>query len=310
MGFAGRLGQTSCRRKPLAAVRSGHSEPFRSGQGSLAVQPSPITCASVFTDGSSAPPHAANRIGEVPSVSTPTNKRSRTLSSCSSEAVALGYEHGTIKHAAYVLLTRAGDAGLTVSSIVECATREGMYSWGTCKTPNNSVTAALSQDQNFSRVAPSTYALRTQHLRPVGAAAARESRHAASVSSAGERAATDSRAPSHHNLRSTRESRGGSRGDCDQPATSDDSTRRNGDDYASGAGRGPSSLRIDPSEKQSRGPLSRTGSYLASPLLSTSRRRDSSGAAAPAEHFDSDGQRGADSPTVPCAASLSTLPLK
>ena len=35
-----------------------------------------------------------------------------------------------------------------------------MYSWGTCKTPNNSVTAALSQDTTFVRIAPSTYALR------------------------------------------------------------------------------------------------------------------------------------------------------
>lgn len=36
-----------------------------------------------------------------------------------------------------------------------------MYSWGTCKTPNNSVTAALSQDTTFVRIAPSTYALRS-----------------------------------------------------------------------------------------------------------------------------------------------------
>jgi hypothetical protein len=268
--------------------------------------------ASLFADNYSPPPRAGRRIAEVPSVSTPTNKRTRTLSSCASEAVALGYEHGTIKHAAYVLLTRAGDAGLTVSAIVEHATREGMYSWGTCKTPNNSVTAALSQDQNFSRVAPSTYALRTQHLRPVGAAAARESRHAVSASSAGDRAATDSRAPSHHNLRSTRESRGGARCDNDQPATSDDSTRRNGngdDSCAGAAGRAPSSsLRIDPSEKQSKGPMSRTGSYLASPLLSATRRRDSSGGAAPAEHFDCDGHLGADASSFPMRCPFPTSP--
>ena len=29
-----------------------------------------------------------------------------------------------------------------------------LYSWGTCKTPNNSVTAALSQDTTFVRIAP------------------------------------------------------------------------------------------------------------------------------------------------------------
>ena len=74
---------------------------------------------------------------------------------------------GTIKHAAYILLSRATSAGLTVSSIVEQATSEGLYCWGSCKTPNNSVTAALSQDSNFSRVAPSTYTLRS-YIRPVG----------------------------------------------------------------------------------------------------------------------------------------------
>ena len=39
--------------------------------------------------------------------------------------------------------------------------RRRLYSWGTCKTPNNSVTAALSQDTTFVRIAPSTYALRS-----------------------------------------------------------------------------------------------------------------------------------------------------
>lgn len=211
----------------------------------------------------------------MPSVSTPTNKRSRTLSSCSSEALALGYELGTIKHAAYVLLTRAGDAGLTVSAIVEHATKEGMYSWGTCKTPNNSVTAALSQDQNFCRVAPSTYALRTHHLRPVGAAAQRESRHAAA--STAERA--EPRASSHHNLRSTRERREVS----DQGAASDDS--------------GPSYRmhRVDSSERYGRGPLSRAGSHLGSPLLSA-RRREAPLAGAPSGEYSqgnyaSDGYR-------------------
>jgi len=79
----------------------------------------------------------------------------------SAEAVALGYETGTIKHAAYVLLAASGTSGMTVASIVESAQKQGLYSWGTCKTPNNSVTAALSQDTTFVRIAPSTYALRS-----------------------------------------------------------------------------------------------------------------------------------------------------
>lgn len=228
---------------------------------------------------------ALRRQPDVPSVSTPTNKRARTISSCSSEALALGYELGTIKHAAYVLLTRAGDAGLTVSAIVDHATKEGMYSWGTCKTPNNSVTAALSQDQNFCRVAPSTYALRTHHLRPVGAAAQRESRHVAPASS-GERTATEPRVPSHHNLRSNRSER---RETGEQAATSDDS----GPPY-----RVPSHLRSDATERYSRGPLSRSGSHLASPLLSSSRRRDPQfGGAGSADYsqsaYHSDSHRGA-----------------
>jgi len=129
-----------------------------------------------------------------PEPSLLSHKRPRphsTDSDASHDAVALGYELGTIKHSAYVLLLRAGLGGLTVSSIVDTATREGMYSWGSCKTPNNSVTAALSQDTNFQRVAPSTYALRDT-LHPVGQAAAREAAaiRTAAIAAAAERGVT------------------------------------------------------------------------------------------------------------------------
>lgn len=80
----------------------------------------------------------------------------------SGDAVALGYEVGTIKYSAYVLLAESGTRGMTVASIVGTAQRLSMYSWGQCKTPNNSVTAALSQDETFVRIAPSTYCLRSQ----------------------------------------------------------------------------------------------------------------------------------------------------
>lgn len=192
-------------------------------------------------------------------------------------------------------MTRAGDAGLTVSAIVEHATKEGMYSWGTCKTPNNSVTAALSQDQNFCRVAPSTYALRTHHLRPVGAAAQRESRHASTTSA--ERG--EPRAPSHHNLRSNRERREHS---GEGAATSEDSRGNprggsGGGDVSGPPHRVPSHLRVDFTERYSRGPLSRSGSYLASPLLSSSRRREqplpTAGSADYGHPYSSDGFRGA-----------------
>lgn len=86
----------------------------------------------------------------------------RAKKNWSADAVALGYEIGTIKHSAYVLLAESGTQGMTVASIVGTAQRLSMYSWGQCKTPNNSVTAALSQDETFVRIAPSTYCLRSQ----------------------------------------------------------------------------------------------------------------------------------------------------
>jgi hypothetical protein len=146
-------------------------------------------------DGGPAPSSGKRPADTAASCGTPTQhpapspaKRPRppASSNASDDAVILGYELGTIKHSAYVLLHRAGLGGLTVSTIVETATREGLYSWGTCKTPNNSVTAALSQDGNFQRVAPSTYALRDV-LRPVGQAALREAvaaRNAAAAAAA------------------------------------------------------------------------------------------------------------------------------
>jgi hypothetical protein len=149
--------------------------------------------------GGEAPPQ-----GTVPGAATPDAKRQRVATAAvappvyptstsavsaatvSDDAVALGYELGTIKHSAFVLCHAAGPSGLTVSRIVEAASAAGMYCWGTCKTPNNSVTAALSQDPNFLRVAPSTYSLR-DILRPVGQAALREvlaAKHAAAAKEA------------------------------------------------------------------------------------------------------------------------------
>jgi hypothetical protein len=127
-----------------------------------------------------------------PGCGTPEAKRPRasaiSAAAASDNAIALGYELGTIKHSAFVLLHAAGPAGLTVSIIVETASKAGMYCWGTCKTPNNSVTAALSQDPNFQRVAPSTYALRDV-LKPVGQAALREAQAAKAAAAALENAA-------------------------------------------------------------------------------------------------------------------------
>ena len=43
----------------------------------------------------------------------------------SAEAIALGYEAGTIKNSAYVLLAQSGVAGMTVAAIVDAATKQG-----------------------------------------------------------------------------------------------------------------------------------------------------------------------------------------
>ena len=41
------------------------------------------------------------------------------------EANALGYEAGTIKNSAYVLLAQSGTTGMTVAAIVDAATKQG-----------------------------------------------------------------------------------------------------------------------------------------------------------------------------------------
>jgi len=106
------------------------------------------------------------KVRPVPASSSESDEEAmmvkRAKKNWSADAVALGYEVGTIKHSAYVLLAESGTAGMTVASIVGTAQRLSMYSWGQCKTPNNSVTAALSQDETFVRIAPSTYCLRSQ----------------------------------------------------------------------------------------------------------------------------------------------------
>ena len=43
----------------------------------------------------------------------------------SAEAAALGYEAGTIKNSAYVLLAASGASGMTVAAIVDAATKQG-----------------------------------------------------------------------------------------------------------------------------------------------------------------------------------------
>jgi hypothetical protein len=53
----------------------------------------------------------------------PANKKQRAA--WSAEAIALGYETGTIKNSAFVLLAESGATGMTVAAIVEAATKQG-----------------------------------------------------------------------------------------------------------------------------------------------------------------------------------------
>ena len=56
---------------------------------------------------------------EMPPATTPPPAR------WSAEAAALGYEAGTIKNSAYVLLAASGASGMTVAAIVDAATKQG-----------------------------------------------------------------------------------------------------------------------------------------------------------------------------------------
>ena len=51
------------------------------------------------------------------------DKKARAL--WCAEATALGYEAGTIKNSAYVLLAASGATGMTVAAIVDAATKQG-----------------------------------------------------------------------------------------------------------------------------------------------------------------------------------------
>lgn len=77
------------------------------------------------------------------------------------KAISLGYGIGSMKHAVYVLLAKAGKAGMTVENIVSDAQRLDLYNWGTCKTAKQSVTGTLlTHARIFQRIAPATYALK------------------------------------------------------------------------------------------------------------------------------------------------------
>ncbi|GLJ54616.1 hypothetical protein SUGI_1173340 [Cryptomeria japonica] len=68
---------------------------------------------------------------------------------------------GTVKYAAFHVLSLEGGNGLTILEVAEKIQESGLRDLTTSKTPEASIAAALSRDSNlFERVAPSTYCVR------------------------------------------------------------------------------------------------------------------------------------------------------
>lgn len=66
---------------------------------------------------------------------------------------------GTVKAAAWTVLSQAGPEGLNINEIAKRIQKNGLRDLRTSKTPEASVAGALSRDVIFVRVAPATYAL-------------------------------------------------------------------------------------------------------------------------------------------------------
>eukprot|EP00884_Botryococcus_braunii_P016830 jgi/Botrbrau1/3830/Bobra.0183s0056.2 len=95
------------------------------------------------------------------------------------------YGPGTVKAAAWQVLTEAGPQGLPITEITRRIQESGLRDLRTSRTPEASVVGALSRDVIFARVAPSTYALQamvTHHLKQQAAAAEKASKEAANTS--------------------------------------------------------------------------------------------------------------------------------
>ena len=72
---------------------------------------------------------------------------------------------GTVKAAAWQVLSEVGPEGLTISEIATRIQKQGLRDLRTSKTPEATVAGALSRDAVFCRVAPATYALHV-HTHP------------------------------------------------------------------------------------------------------------------------------------------------
>lgn len=71
---------------------------------------------------------------------------------------------GTVKFAAFHVLSLEGSSGLTILEVAEKIQRSGLRDLTTSKTPEASIAAALSRDTKlFERTAPSTYCVRAPY---------------------------------------------------------------------------------------------------------------------------------------------------
>lgn len=71
---------------------------------------------------------------------------------------------GTVKAAAWQVLSSVGPDGLTISEIASRIQKQGLRDLRTSKTPEATVAGALSRDAVFCRVAPATYALHVNSI--------------------------------------------------------------------------------------------------------------------------------------------------
>ncbi|XWS54133.1 hypothetical protein CRYUN_Cryun10bG0062400 [Craigia yunnanensis] len=80
---------------------------------------------------------------------------------------------GTVKFAAFHVLSLEGSKGLAILEVVEKIQKSGLRDLSTSKTPEASIGAALSRDTKlFERIAPSTYCVRSPYRKdPVDAEA-------------------------------------------------------------------------------------------------------------------------------------------
>ncbi|CAH8337883.1 unnamed protein product [Eruca vesicaria subsp. sativa] len=76
---------------------------------------------------------------------------------------------GTVKFAAFHVLSIEGEKGLTILEVAEKIQKSGLRDLTTSRTPEASVAAALSRDTKlFERVAPSTYCVRPSYRKDAG----------------------------------------------------------------------------------------------------------------------------------------------